>query len=532
MVPLPRAQHGGGRAVTCPGGSNRRVPQAAGTGPQRTLRPKAAGTGPQRRVPSSCPRYRFNLINLMKPDSLFSSGMRPLLYSEGLAAEAGVGWTRCGDDIAYFMNQCACTPPAWPLVATCPEKSRNPRDPRHPAWPPLPRLLAYSLLARPRSTSRDLARPRSAASPFRRYAYTPTPKKPPAPKKGQAASKEPATTREATLSSYYTLTFTVTFPRAADTCYLSQCYPYTFTMQQATNGKLVGAKGSSMVRRETLCHSYGGNAVDLLSVTDFSSSAAEVASRRVVVISARVHPGETNASWMMAGLLQAVTADTDAARRLRRSVMLKIVPMLNPDGVILGNYRCSAVGVDLNRQWAEPHETRMPTIFALKRLMKSYVATDQASAPAHFSHHTSPPRTPPTHHPRRAPLPRTFPTHRSLPPPLCQSHLSLPPFPSIPSCPSPIHVPPSPLASTTPRAEQLLLFCDLHGHSRKRNIFAYGCENAKGPQRLRERIFPRLLADCCPHFSNAGCSYKVLRYKETTISPDVPCPPPISPDLP
>jgi len=152
-----------------------------------------------------------------------------------------------------------------------------------------------------------------------------------------------------------------------------------------------------------------------------------------------VHPGETNASWMMAGLLQAVTADTDAARRLRRSVMLKIVPMLNPDGVILGNYRCSAVGVDLNRQWAEPHETRMPTIFALKRLMKSYVATDQ-----------------------------------------------------------------------------LLLFCDLHGHSRKRNIFAYGCENAKGPQRLRERIFPRLLADCCPHFSNAGCSYKVLRSKETT----------------
>ena len=36
--------------------------------------------------------------------------------------------------------------------------------------------------------------------------------------------------------------------------------------------------------------------------------------------------------------------------------MLKIVPMLNPDGVILGNYRCSVVGVDLNRQWAEPSQ--------------------------------------------------------------------------------------------------------------------------------------------------------------------------------
>ena len=41
---------------------------------------------------------------------------------------------------------------------------------------------------------------------------------------------------------------------------------------------------------------------------------------------------------------------------LRRNMMIKIVPMLNPDGVILGNYRCSVTGVDLNRQWAEPHE--------------------------------------------------------------------------------------------------------------------------------------------------------------------------------
>ena len=39
---------------------------------------------------------------------------------------------------------------------------------------------------------------------------------------------------------------------------------------------------------------------------------------------------------MMQGLLEAVTADTEQARQLRRSLILKIVPMLNPDGVILG----------------------------------------------------------------------------------------------------------------------------------------------------------------------------------------------------
>jgi len=34
---------------------------------------------------------------------------------------------------------------------------------------------------------------------------------------------------------------------------------------------------------------------------------------------------------------------------LRDLYVFKIVPMLNPDGVIIGNYRCSLVGDDLNR---------------------------------------------------------------------------------------------------------------------------------------------------------------------------------------
>ena len=37
-------------------------------------------------------------------------------------------------------------------------------------------------------------------------------------------------------------------------------------------------------------------------------------------------------------------------------------------GVILGNYRCGLAGVDLNRQWTDPSDLRMPTIFHLKRL--------------------------------------------------------------------------------------------------------------------------------------------------------------------
>lgn len=40
--------------------------------------------------------------------------------------------------------------------------------------------------------------------------------------------------------------------------------------------------------------------------------------------------------------------------------------MLNPDGVIVGNYRCNLSGQDLNRQWYKPSALRHPTICAIK----------------------------------------------------------------------------------------------------------------------------------------------------------------------
>ena len=35
--------------------------------------------------------------------------------------------------------------------------------------------------------------------------------------------------------------------------------------------------------------------------------------------------------------------------------MIKIVPMINVDGVQRANYRFSGYGVDLNRKWKKPH---------------------------------------------------------------------------------------------------------------------------------------------------------------------------------
>jgi murein tripeptide amidase MpaA len=69
----------------------------------------------------------------------------------------------------------------------------------------------------------------------------------------------------------------------------------------------------------------------------------------VIFITSRVHSGETPASFVFKGMFDFLTSDKKEAKILRRFYTFILVPCLNPDGVIAGNYRNSAAGVDLNR---------------------------------------------------------------------------------------------------------------------------------------------------------------------------------------
>jgi len=68
----------------------------------------------------------------------------------------------------------------------------------------------------------------------------------------------------------------------------------------------------------------------------------------------------------MEGLIEFLLSSEEVARVLRDRFVFKIVPMLNPDGVIVGNYRCSLSGLDLNRQYAAPSVKAFPEVFAIK----------------------------------------------------------------------------------------------------------------------------------------------------------------------
>lgn len=89
----------------------------------------------------------------------------------------------------------------------------------------------------------------------------------------------------------------------------------------------------------------------------------------MIFITARVHPGETISSYVCDGLINFLLSNTKEAEGLRSQFVFKIVPMMNPDGVVNGNYRCSLFGKDLNRQWRNPDKALYPENHLVKKLI-------------------------------------------------------------------------------------------------------------------------------------------------------------------
>ncbi|CAD5212064.1 unnamed protein product [Bursaphelenchus okinawaensis] len=154
-------------------------------------------------------------------------------------------------------------------------------------------------------------------------------------------------------------------------CEFAYCIPYSYTQLQDFL-TLLEQKNLNYFKREALCYTVQKRRVDLVTVTSHENMMNESRKEKVIFITARVHPGESPSSHVLHGFLDFILSNDKRAKKLRSLYIFKIVPMLNPDGVFLGNYRCSLMGFDLNRQWQHPSVWAHPTIAATKALLLHY----------------------------------------------------------------------------------------------------------------------------------------------------------------
>lgn len=78
---------------------------------------------------------------------------------------------------------------------------------------------------------------------------------------------------------------------------------------------------------------------------------SESDSRDVLFLLGRQHPPEVSGAFAFLAFFEALMADTDTANAFRERFDIVAIPLLNPDGVIGGNWRHNLGGTDLNRDW-------------------------------------------------------------------------------------------------------------------------------------------------------------------------------------
>jgi len=72
------------------------------------------------------------------------------------------------------------------------------------------------------------------------------------------------------------------------------------------------------------------------------------------------------------------------------------------------------------------------------------------------------------------------------------------------------------LMESIKKDRQILMFCDLHGHSRKRNAFIYGCNRAANGgfnSWTKVRLFPRIFAKVSHMIDIHSCRFKIEKGK-------------------
>jgi murein tripeptide amidase MpaA len=142
------------------------------------------------------------------------------------------------------------------------------------------------------------------------------------------------------------LSFEYEFEYEDDEVYFAYCIPYTYSclLKELNSLPKTDQENNKILERSENGNTLMGLPIHILKITNHSIPDQQ---KKIVLVTGRIHPGESNGSIVLSGMMQYLCSPEAAA--LRKSTVFIIVPMMNPDGVIMGNYRTGAAGKDLNR---------------------------------------------------------------------------------------------------------------------------------------------------------------------------------------
>ena len=151
--------------------------------------------------------------------------------------------------------------------------------------------------------------------------------------------------------SYFSLTFSFNF-KPNIKYYFASCYPYTYTQLRLYLNTLNKNCYKKIIKFGDAGKTFNNNKIPYIVITNFECDEEELNEKKCVLVTGRIHSGETVSSYVVQGLIDfLVNLNNPISKYLRDKFIFKIIPMLNIDGVIFGNYRLNILGKDMNRLW-------------------------------------------------------------------------------------------------------------------------------------------------------------------------------------
>jgi hypothetical protein len=173
-------------------------------------------------------------------------------------------------------------------------------------------------------------------------------------------------------SGPWTWTFNVEVPPGTTSLKLAKYYPYTLPMFEDFRAWYNQPAFSPFIEEEVIGTSVQGRPIRMITLTDES---VPLTGKKRAWVHTAVHPSENTAYFNVEGMLDFLLSNDPYARQIRRDVVLTIVPMANPDGVALGNYRTTSLSVNLENEFYAPYNSEVPESKALRLKIEEFMGT-------------------------------------------------------------------------------------------------------------------------------------------------------------